>query len=697
MKALVLAGGSGTRLRPITHTCAKQLVPVANKPVLFYGLEAIRDAGIVEVGIVVGDTEPAIRAAVGSGRAFGLEVTYIRQSAPLGLAHAVRESREFLGDDDFVMYLGDNFIVGGITALVEEFRASRPDAHIMLTQVADPRQFGVAELDSAGQLIGLEEKPRQPKSDLALVGVYLFTSAIHGAVAGLEPSGRGELEITEAIQWLVSSGRKVTSTIISGYWKDTGNVADMLEVNRTVLESAERAVAGEVDAASELIGRVVVDAGARVSGSRIVGPAIIGAGTEVTGSYIGPFTSVAPGCTIADSEIEYSIVLEGASIRGVRRIEASLIGHDVEVTPAPRVCQAHRLVLGDHSKVQISSCEARRLREDPGDRRGRIHRFALCAHDAVGRVPRLRRCGGNGPGQPDLRGQPREPGAGLRQPSAAVRAGRHRRPALVRSLVPGHDAVINFAAETHVDRSISGAAPFVATNVAGVQVLLQACLDAGVGPVVQVSTDEVYGSVASGSWTEEAPLLPNSPYSAAKAGGDLIARAYARTHGLDVRITRCCNNYGPYQYPEKVIPLFVTNLLDGLQVPLYGDGGNVRGWIHVDDHCRGIQLVLERGRPGETYHINGDAELTNLTLTAALLECCGAGWDMVTRVPDRKGHDRRYSLDDSALRAMGYAPRVPFRQGLEATVRWYADNRSWWEPLKRPSAAPAPAGSGRAS
>jgi glucose-1-phosphate thymidylyltransferase len=355
VKALVLAGGSGTRLRPITHTYAKQLVPVANKPVLFYGLEAIRDAGITEVGIVVGDTEPAIREAVGTGHAFGLHVTYIRQSAPLGLAHAVLEAREFLGEDDFVMYLGDNFIVGGITGVVEEFQALRPDAHIMLTQVADPRLFGVAELDSAGQLIGLEEKPRQPKSDLALVGVYLFTPAVHEAVAALEPSWRGELEITEAIQWLVLGGRKVTSTTISGYWKDTGNVADMLEVNRTVLESAERAVAGEVDAESELIGRVIVDAGARVSGSRIVGPAIIGAGTVVTGSYIGPFTSIAAGCTIDDSEIEYSIVLEGASILGVRRIEASLIGHDVEVTPAPRVCQAHRLILGDHSRVQIRS------------------------------------------------------------------------------------------------------------------------------------------------------------------------------------------------------------------------------------------------------------------------------------------------------------------------------------------------------
>ncbi len=355
MKAIVLAGGSGTRLRPITHTSAKQLVPVANKPVLFYGLEAIREAGITEVGIVVGDTEPAIRAAVGSGEAFGLRVTYIRQSAPLGLAHAVLVAREFLGDDDFVMYLGDNFIVGGITALVEEFRASRPDAHIMLTPVPDPRQFGVAELDGEGQLIGLEEKPDRPKSDLALVGVYLFTPAVHEAVDQLAPSRRGELEITEAIQWLVQSGRKVTSTVISGYWKDTGNVSDMLEVNRMVLESAERAVAGEVDEASELIGRVIIEAGARVTGSRIVGPVIIGSGAEVTGSYIGPFTSVAADCTIADSEIEYSIILERTSIQGVRRIEASLIGHDVEVTPAPRVCQAHRLVLGDHSKVQISS------------------------------------------------------------------------------------------------------------------------------------------------------------------------------------------------------------------------------------------------------------------------------------------------------------------------------------------------------
>jgi len=355
VKALVLAGGAGTRLRPITHTSAKQLVPVANKPVLFYGLEAIRDAGITDVGIVVGDTAAAIQAAVGDGSAFGIRTTYIRQDAPLGLAHAVLVARDFLGDDDFVMYLGDNFIVGGINDLVDEFADARPHAQIMLTEVSDPRAFGVAELNEAGQVVGLEEKPKQPKSNLALVGVYMFTPAIHEAVDSLRPSWRGELEITEAIQWLIENGKTVRSTTITGYWKDTGNVTDMLEVNRLVLESVEPRLEGTVDEDCEIIGRVAVEAGAKVSGSRIVGPVIIGSHALVTNSYIGPFTAVADECVLDDSEIEYSIVLRGASIRGVRRIEASIIGHHAEVTPAPRVPAAHRLVLGDHSKVQICS------------------------------------------------------------------------------------------------------------------------------------------------------------------------------------------------------------------------------------------------------------------------------------------------------------------------------------------------------
>ncbi|MEU5184868.1 glucose-1-phosphate thymidylyltransferase [Streptomyces longwoodensis] len=353
MKALVLAGGAGTRLRPITHTSAKQLVPVANKAVLFYGLESIAAAGITDVGVIVGDTADEIRAAVGDGSAFGLDVTYIPQDKPLGLAHAVLIARDWLGDDDFVMYLGDNFIVGGITELVDEFRRTRPDAQILLTRVSDPRAFGVAELDAAGQVVALEEKPEHPKSDLALVGVYLLTPAVHDAVRAISPSRRGELEITHALQHLIDTGAAVRSTIVKGYWKDTGNVVDMLEVNRTVLETLERRIDGEVDDASETIGRVVVERGARVVNSRIVGPVVIGAGTEVVDSYVGPFTSVAENCRIADSELEFSIVLRESSIEGVGRIEESLIGRHVEVTPAPVVPSAHRLVLGDHSKVQI--------------------------------------------------------------------------------------------------------------------------------------------------------------------------------------------------------------------------------------------------------------------------------------------------------------------------------------------------------
>ncbi|MBX7547930.1 dTDP-glucose 4,6-dehydratase [Streptomyces sp. tea 10] len=257
-------------------------------------------------------------------------------------------------------------------------------------------------------------------------------------------------------------------------------------------------------------------------------------------------------------------------------------------------------------------------------------------------------------------------------------------PELLSEVVPGHDLVVNFAAESHVDRSIADADAFVRSNVLGVQTLMRACLDAGTPRIVQVSTDEVYGSIETGSWDETAPLGPNSPYAAAKAGGDLIALAYARTHGLPVSITRCGNNYGPYQYPEKVVPLFVTRLLDGLDVPLYGDGGNVRDWLHVDDHCRAVRLVAERGEPGEVYHIAGTAELTNLELTARLLDALDADWPRVARVPDRKGHDRRYSLADGKLRALGYAPRIEFERGLAETVDWYATHRAWWEPLREP-------------
>ncbi|MFJ8276198.1 dTDP-glucose 4,6-dehydratase [Streptomyces griseoviridis] len=258
---------------------------------------------------------------------------------------------------------------------------------------------------------------------------------------------------------------------------------------------------------------------------------------------------------------------------------------------------------------------------------------------------------------------------------------------LVDRLIADADEIVHFAAESHVDRSITGAGDFVLTNVVGTQTLLEAALRHGVGPFVHVSTDEVYGSVETGSSTEQAPLSPNSPYSASKAASDLLALAYHRTHGLDVRVTRCSNNYGPYQYPEKVVPLFVTNLLDGRTVPLYGDGANIRDWLHVDDHCHGVDLARTRGRAGEVYNLGGGTELTNRDLTGLLLDACGAGWDRVEHVADRKGHDLRYSVDWTKARdELGYRPRRDFATGLADTVAWYRDHRDWWQPLRRRSA-----------
>ena len=353
MKALVLAGGSGTRLRPITHTSAKQLVPVANKPILFYGLEQIRDAGVTDVGLIVGDTQPEIEAAVGDGSALGIRATYLRQQAPLGLAHAVLTAADWLGDDDFVMFLGDNLIEGGIGHLVEAFERDRPDAQVLLKPVDDPTRFGVAELDGDGRVVRLVEKPDDPPSDLALVGVYLFTPAILDAARRIEPSDRGELEITDAVQRLLDDGRPVHASTIEGWWLDTGKKDDLLEANRIVLGSVRRRVEGEVDAASQLVGEVVVEAGARVERSTVRGPAVIGANTHVVDAFVGPFTSVAADCVVERCEVEFSVLLERCVVRDVSRLEGSLLGRDVQVRRTQRRPAAHRLALGDHSSVEI--------------------------------------------------------------------------------------------------------------------------------------------------------------------------------------------------------------------------------------------------------------------------------------------------------------------------------------------------------
>ena len=359
LKGLILSGGKGTRLRPITHTSAKQLVPVANKPVLFYGIEAMAEAGIEEIGIIIApETGPEIQAAAGDGSRFGVKIEYIVQDEPLGLAHAVLTAEPFLADSPFVMYLGDNLLQGGISELVGAFREHAPDALILLTPVPDPENYGVAELDQAspgevGRVRKLVEKPAHPATDLALVGVYMFTAQVHDASRAIEPSARGELEITDAIQHMVDAGLRVEPHIVRGWWKDTGRLEDMLEANRLILDNLSLRIDGElVD--SQVDGRVVIEPGARLERSTVRGPAVIGSGAQLRDCYIGPYSAIGENCTISSSEVEHSILLAGSSVCDLDgRMESSLLGRNVTVRRGDRQPRAYRFMVGDNSDISI--------------------------------------------------------------------------------------------------------------------------------------------------------------------------------------------------------------------------------------------------------------------------------------------------------------------------------------------------------
>ncbi|HEX4011760.1 MAG TPA: glucose-1-phosphate thymidylyltransferase [Solirubrobacteraceae bacterium] len=353
LKGLILSGGKGTRLRPITHTSAKQLVPVANRPVLFYAIEAMADAGIDEVGIIIApETGDEIREAAGDGHRFGVRLTYIVQDEPAGLAHAVLTAEPFLGDAPFVMYLGDNLLQGGIGDLVRAFDDNRPDALILLTAVPDPQHYGVAELHN-GAVVRLVEKPPEPRTDLALVGVYMFTAAVHNAARAIKPSARGELEITDAIQRLVDDGMRVDPHIVTGWWKDTGRLEDMLAANRLVLDTIEDRVEGElID--SKIEGRVIIEAGARLERSAVRGPAVIGVGARLTDCYVGPYTAVGDNCVITNAEVEHSIMLAGSTVRDLDgRMESSLLGRNVTIARGDRQPRAYRFMVGDNSEIGI--------------------------------------------------------------------------------------------------------------------------------------------------------------------------------------------------------------------------------------------------------------------------------------------------------------------------------------------------------
>ena len=353
LKGLILSGGKGTRLRPITHTSAKQLVPVANRPVLFYAIQAMADAGIKEVGIIIApETGDEIREVTGDGARFGVRITYILQDEPAGLAHAVLTAEPFLGDAPVVMYLGDNLLQGGIGDLVRAFDQHGPDALILLTEVADPENYGVAELED-GVVVRLVEKPKQPRTNLALVGVYMFTQAVHAAARAIDPSARGELEITDAIQHLVDTGMRVDPHVVQGWWKDTGRLEDMLAANRLVLDTIATRVDGElVD--SKVDGRVIVEAGARLERSSVRGPAIIGAGAQLVDAYVGPYTAIGENCVISGAEVEHSILLAGAEVRNLDgRIESSLLGRNVKIGRSERQPRAYRFMVGDNSEIGI--------------------------------------------------------------------------------------------------------------------------------------------------------------------------------------------------------------------------------------------------------------------------------------------------------------------------------------------------------
>jgi len=354
LKGLILSGGAGTRLRPITHTSAKQLVPVANKPVLFYGIEALVEAGVTEVGIIIApETGEEIKAAAGDGSAFGAQITYIVQDSPAGLAHAVLTAKDFIGDSPFVMYLGDNLLRDGLKGLVTSFREHEPDALILLTPVEEPEHYGVAELDGE-RIVRLIEKPKDPPSNLALVGVYLFSPLIFTASEALEPSWRGELEITEAIQGLIDDGRQVQSEVVRGWWKDTGQLADMLEANRLVLEEIETDLQGEVDEGSRVEGRVIVEEGATLTRSVVRGPAVIGKGACIEDAYIGPYTSIGDGVHVRRSEVEHSIILADSVVEDLgTRMEASLLGREVKLTRSDGMPKTLRLLVGDKSEIEI--------------------------------------------------------------------------------------------------------------------------------------------------------------------------------------------------------------------------------------------------------------------------------------------------------------------------------------------------------
>ncbi len=696
MKALVLAGGAGTRLRPITHTSAKQLVPVANKPVLFYGLEAIRDAGITDVGIIVGDTARRDRGAVGDGSELGIKVTYIPQEARSGWRTACSSRGTSSATTTSSCTSATTSSSAASPSSSRSFEAASATRRSCSPRSTTRSSSASPCSTTRARSIRLVEKPKEPPSDLALVGVYLFRSGDPRSGAGDQAvSWRGELEITDAIQWLIDArGMRSAATMVTGYWKDTGRLEDMLECNRKVLEGIEpdhsrhrrRATAASSAAWS-------CEEGASIARSTVRGPAIIGARHQVIDTYVGRSRRSTTRCTVVETEIEHSIVLEHAPIRGVSRIEDSLIGKQVEVSLSDQQPRAHRLMLGDHS---VSPC----LKVQQILARTSCAFSSPVAPASSARTTSARCC------RPvsRLRWTPSVTvSTSSRMPATSPTSSRSRTRRAIGSSTatsstvrcsttscPATTSSSTSLPRRHVDRSIIGARTFVMTNV-------RRCPDAA---------RRLPARTAYLAWCTSAPTR-----STARSTRAVLDRERARccrtrrtrrprraptcwrgrthrTYGLNISTTRCSNNYGPYQFPEKVIPLFITNLMDGRKVPLYGDGAQrARLAPRRRPLCAASSSSLEQGEPGESTTSAADDELTNKELTQHLLDAMGAGWDM--RRVRRGPQGPRPPLLPGRLQAQraGVRAAAQLRGGPAAeTIHWYRDNEAWWRPLKEKAA-----------
>ena len=620
MKGIVLAGGSGTRLYPLTMVTSKQLLPVYDKPMIYYPLSTLMLAGIKDILIISTPTDlPNFEKLLGDGSNFGINLSYKVQPSPDGLAQAFLIGEEFIGDDSCAMILGDNIFYGnGLSDHLKKAAKKENGATVFGYQVEDPERFGIVEFDENGKAISIEEKPEHPKSNYCVTGLYFYDKDVVKKAKQVKPSARGELEITDLNRMYLEEGTLDVVTLGRGYaWLDTGTVPALNEAAEFVKVVEDRQ--GIMISAIEEIAYK----NGWISKEKLLESAKL-YGKSAYGQHL---KNVADSKYLYQEEIFMNIIVTG----GAGFIGSNFVFHMLNKYPDYRIICLDALTYAGN----LSTLEP--VMDNPN------FRFVK---------------------------------ADIRDREAVYKLFEEEKP----------DIVVNFAAESHVDRSIENPSIFLETNILGTQVMMDACRKYGIKRYHQVSTDEVYGDLPLDRpdlfFTEETPIHTSSPYSASKASADLLVLAYHRTFGLPVTISRCSNNYGPYHFPEKLIPLMIANALNDKPLPVYGTGENVRDWLYVEDHCKAIDLIIHNGRVGEVYNIGGHNEMTNLDIVKIICKELGKPESLITFVADRKGHDMRYAIDPTKIHnELGWLPETKFADGIKKTIKWYLENKEWWETI----------------